>query len=51
MTLDRNPVIKAVDGRGRIVGKERGGSWDALDRGVAIDGVSLFYINAKLSSV
>jgi len=35
MTLDRNPVIKAVDGKARIMWDERGCSWDALDRGVA----------------
>ena len=30
-TLDRDLIIKAVDGKVRIMWDERGGSWDALD--------------------
>ena len=34
-TLDKDLVIKAVDGKARIMWDELGGSWDALDPGVA----------------
>ncbi len=34
-TLDRDLVIKAVGRKGRIMWDELGGSWDALDPGVA----------------
>ena len=34
-TLDRDLIIKAVGGKARIMGDELGGSWDALDPGVA----------------
>jgi hypothetical protein len=34
-TLDRDLIIKAVDGKARIMWDELGGSWDALDPGVA----------------
>jgi hypothetical protein len=32
---DRDPVLKAVGGKARIIWDDRGGSWDALDPGVA----------------
>jgi hypothetical protein len=34
-TLDQNLVLKAVNGKARIMWDELGGSWDALDPGVA----------------
>jgi hypothetical protein len=34
-TLDKDLIIKAVDGKARIMWDELGGSWDALDPGVA----------------
>ena len=34
-TLDKDLLIKAVDGKARIMWDELGGSWDALDPGVA----------------
>jgi hypothetical protein len=34
-TLDKDLTIKAVDGKARIMWDELGGSWDALDPGVA----------------
>ena len=34
-TLDRDLIIKAVEGKARIMWDELGGSWDALDPGVA----------------
>ena len=34
-TLDQDLIIKAVDGKARIMWDELGGSWDALDPGVA----------------
>ena len=34
-TLDQDLVLKAVNGKARIMWDELGGSWDALDPGVA----------------
>ena len=34
-TLDKDLIIKAVEGKARIMWDELGGSWDALDPGVA----------------